>query len=225
MPRWPTRGAPSPREAAALQAAWSARVIRRRTFENPRVVAGVDVGVKDDVVRAAVCLLSFPGLEPLEQALHAEPVTFPYVPGLLGFREVPCIVRAFERLATTPDVCLVDGHGLSHPRRFGVATHLGVELDLPTIGVAKTRLVGEHREPGPRRGASTRLVHRPKGGEPELVGRVVRTRAGVAPVFVSIGHRVDLESAVRLTLRCTPRFRLPEPIRAAHRLAAEAARG
>ena len=215
MPRWPVRGAPTPREAMALQERWRGKVVRRRTFGQPRVVAGVDVGVRDDRARAAVCLLSYPALEPLETATAERPVRFPYVPGLLGFREVPCIVEAFEQLGRRPDFALVDGHGLAHPRRFGVATHLGVELDLPTIGCGKSLLVGLHREPGMRRGACTRLVH---GGE--VIGKVLRTRDGVRPVFVSIGHRVDLDSAVRLVLRCTPRYRLPEPIRAADRAAA-----
>ena len=138
---------------------------------------------------------------------------------------MPCILRAFERLECTPEVCLVDGHGVAHPRRFGVAAHLGVELDLPTVGVGKSLLVGEHREPALARGSSTRLVARPLGAprdtrEREVIGRVVRTRAGVSPVYVSVGHRVDLVTAVRLVLRCAPRYRLPEPIRAAHRLAA-----
>lgn len=206
---------PSPREAAALQERWRAKVIRRRTFGVPATVAGVDVSVKAGRARAAVRIFSFPALEPLEAVTAEQEVVFPYVPGLLGFREVPCIRDAFERLETLPDVALVDGHGEAHPRRFGVACHLGVELDLPTIGCGKSLFVGEHRDPGLRRGCHTRLVH--KG---ELIGRAVRTRDGVKPIYVSIGHRVDLDSAVRLVLRCSRGYRLPEPVRAAHATAA-----
>ena len=184
----------------------------------PHTVAGVDIGIRGDTARGAVVVLSWPGLEELESVVAEQPVRFPYVPGLLGFREVPCLLEAFERLKTRPDVALVDGQGLAHPRRFGVACHLGVVLDLPTVGVGKSRLVGEHREPGPRRGARVRLLH-----EGEVIGAVVRTRDGVKPLYVSIGHRVDLDTAVRLVLRSARRFRLPEPIRAAH-LAASGSR-
>lgn len=214
--RWPADSSLTPRDAVERQRVWSARIVRSWTGGEPALVAGVDVGVLDDVATAAICVYSFPGLEPLERSSVTRAVEFPYVPGLLGFREVPAIVEAFARLRTRPQVLLVDGHGLAHPRRFGVATHLGVVLDQPAIGCAKSLLVGEHREPAQRRGASTRLVH-----DGEVVGRALRTRVGVKPVFVSIGHRVDLAFAQRLVLRCTRGFRLPEPIRAAHRLAAE----
>jgi deoxyribonuclease V len=215
VPRWPKRGAPTPREAAALQEKWRAQVMRRKTFGAPRTVAGVDVGVKHERATAAVCVFTFPALELVESATAAADVVFPYVPGLLGFREVPCLLAAMEKLERVPDVCLVDGHGEAHPRRFGVACQLGVETDLPTIGCGKSLFVGEHREPGERRGCHTRLLHRG-----ELIGRAVRTRHGVKPIYVSIGHRVDLDSAVRLVLRCTRRYRLPDPIRAAHATAA-----
>lgn len=213
-PRWPTRSAPTPTEAAALQAQWSARVVRRSTFGTPRTVAGVDIGILGERARAAIVVFAWPDLIELDRSVAEQPVRFPYVPGLLGFREVPCLLEAYERLHVQPDVSLVDGHGLAHPRRFGVATHLGVELDVPTIGVGKSLLVGQHRPVGPRRGSRTRLVH-----QGEVIGAVLRTREGVQPVFVSIGHRVDLETSVRLVLRCSRRFRLPEPIRAAHRAA------
>src|SRR5688572_7281789 len=217
-PRWPSSEAPSPREAAALQAEWSARVVRRCTFGTPCTLAGVDIGIRGETARAAVVVFTWPQLEEIERAVVEQPVRFPYVPGLLGFREVPTLVEAFARLSVRPDVALVDGHGLAHPRRFGVATHLGVELDLPTIGVGKSLLVGEHRSVGPRRGARVRLLH-----AGEVIGSVLRTGAGVRPVFVSIGHRVDLDTAVRLVLRSAQRYRLPEPIRAAHRAAGERA--
>jgi len=190
-------------------------VLCETTFGEPGSVAGVDIGIQGQRARGAVVVLAWPGLEEIERAVAEQPVSFPYVPGLLGFREVPCLIEAFERLRTRPDVALVDGQGRAHPRRFGLACHLGVALDLPTVGVGKSRLVGQHREPGTRRGSRAQLVH-----QGEVIGAVVRTRDGVKPVYVSIGHRVDLETAVRLVLQSTTRFRLPEPIRAAHRAAA-----
>ncbi len=141
------------------------------------------------------------------------------MPGLLAFREMPAIRDAMAKLATAPDLVFVDGHGRAHPRRFGIACMLGVELELPAIGIGKSRLVGAHREPGARKGSRTRLTH-----EDEIIGYCVRTRDGVRPVYVSIGHRVSLATAVRLTLRCCRRYRLPEPIRHAHMRAGAAAR-
>jgi deoxyribonuclease V len=193
----------------------SARVVREIDRRVVRLVAGVDVGVRNDLACAAIVVMELPSLRVVERASARREVEFPYVPGLLGFREVPCVLDACRRLATQPDVWLVDGHGLAHPRRFGVATHLGVVLDQSAIGCGKSVLVGEFRTPGPRRGCSTRLMH-----DGELVGRALRTRDGVAPVFVSIGHRMDLTTAVRIVRRCCRGFRLPEPIRAAHELAA-----
>lgn len=190
------------------------RVITEAAFDEVETIAGVDVSVKGPGARAAVVILSFPGLGPLETATAERAVEFPYIPGLLGFREVPVIMEAFGKLKTSPDVTIVDGQGLAHPRRFGLACHLGVELDIPTIGCAKSRLVGEYREPGRRRGCKTALKY-----NGETIGAVLRTREGVKPVFVSVGHRVDLDGAVRLTLRAAKGFRLPEPIRAAHRAA------
>jgi len=197
-----------------LQEQWRRRIRRERDFDAVETVAGVDISVRGSTAVAAVCVLSWPDLEPVETATAVEPVRFPYVPGLLGFREVPSILTAFEKLETLPDLLVVDGHGLAHPRRFGVACHLGLELDLPSIGCGKSRLVGEHREPGRRRGARTRLLH-----EGEVLGAVLRTRDDVSPVFVSIGHRIDLESAVAYVKASTRGFRLPEPIRVAHRTA------
>jgi len=188
--------------------------VRECTFGTPRTIAGVDIGIRGERARAAIVVFAWPELVEVERSIAELPVRFPYVPGLLGFREVPCLVKAYERLEVRPDVALVDGHGLAHPRRFGVATHFGVELDLPTIGVGKSLLVGTHRAVGPRRGSGVRLVHLG-----EVIGTVLRTRAGVQPVIVSIGHRVDLVTAVRLVLRCALRYRLPEPIRAAHHAA------
>ena len=183
-------------------------------------VAGVDVGVRNGRVQAAVAVLAYPSLEPLATATAVRPVEFPYVPGLLAFREVPAILDAFERLAAgggpAPQLLLVDGHGYAHPRRFGVACHVGVELGLPALGCGKSRLVGEHREPGSRRGSRCRLTDRG-----EVIGTVLRTRDRVRPVYVSVGHRIELGDAVRVVLGCARRYRLPEPIRAADRAAGE----
>ncbi|HVS11510.1 MAG TPA: deoxyribonuclease V [Planctomycetota bacterium] len=214
MPLWPRSGAPSPREAMALQGAWRERVVCENRFERLECVGGVDVSVVGESARAAICVFSWPDLQPLECATATLPVEFPYVPGLLGFREVPAVAAAFARLARRPDLLIVDGQGRAHPRRFGVATHVGVELDVPAIGCAKTCLVGEHRPVGARRGSRARLVH---GGE--TVGVALRTREGVREVYVSTGHRVDLATAARIVLAGATRYRLPEPIRAAHRAA------
>jgi len=208
------RRIPTPRGAVALQRELAGRVIRETTGGPPETIAGVDISVRDDEARAAIVVATYPALEPIESAIAVRPVEFPYVPGLLGFRELPSILDAYEKLRGEVDMLLVDGHGLAHPRRFGIACHLGVELDRPAIGCAKSLLVGEYREPGLRRGSSTQLRHRG-----EVIGRVLRTRDGVRPVFVSIGHRVDLDTAVRIVLRCARGYRLPEPTRAADRAA------
>jgi deoxyribonuclease V len=178
-----------------------------------RRVAGVDVSYDrgSPWLFAAVVVLDAESLAPLACASVRRRATFPYVPGYLSFRELPPLLEAFGKLGHQPDLVLCDGHGRAHPRRFGFACHLGVALDVPSVGVAKSRLVGTHREPGPRRGATAALRH-----EGETIGSVLRTREGVKPVYVSIGHRVSLATARSLTLRFTPRYRLPEPLRAAH---------
>jgi deoxyribonuclease V len=206
----------TPKEAIALQTRIAARVVREDDLGEVHAVAGVDVGFEENgkVARAAVALLAFPSLDLLDWAIAREPTRFPYVPGLLSFREIPVIVAALRQLRHKPDLVLVDGQGLAHPRRCGVACHLGLVTGLATIGVAKSLLVGEHRPPRKRRGAWTPLVHRE-----EIIGAALRTRTGIGPVFVSIGHRVSLETAVRFVLACGSRYRLPETTRWAHRLA------
>ena len=166
--------------------------------------------------------LSFPGLEPLEWSVATLPVRFPYIPGLLAFREVPVMQAALAGLHVSPDLVLVDAHGYAHPRRFGAASHLGVLIDRPTIGCAKSRLVGHHAPPGPEPGARVPLIDRG-----ETIGMVVRTRAGAAPLFISVGHRVSLATAVEVVLACCPpgsRGRLPDPTRLADRRTKEEAR-
>jgi deoxyribonuclease V len=206
----------TPREAIAIQEELRAAVVHQDRFGALQTIAGVDVGFEQDgkITRAAVVVLSFPGLETQETAIARRPTSFPYIPGLLSFREVPAILEALSRLENTPDLLICDGQGMAHPRRVGLACHLGLVCDLPSIGVGKSRLVGENEPVGEERGQRQPLMDRD-----ELIGMVLRTRTGVKPVFVSIGHRVSLEKAVDIVLRCTPKYRLPEPIRQAHHLA------
>ncbi len=206
----------SPRAAVALQHRLRSKVVRLGRPRQVRTVAGTDVGFERNgaIARAAVAVLSYPQLELVDFAVAQQPVRFPYVPGLLSFREVPALLAALGRLRVKPDLILCDGQGLAHPRRFGLACHLGVICGVPTIGVAKSRLIGEHGAPMQRRGASVPL--RDKG---ETIGAVLRSRAGTRPIYVSIGHRVSLPVAVRYVMACTTRFRLPETTRWAHRLA------
>jgi deoxyribonuclease V len=206
----------TPQAAALLQAKLSARLeIADRLPNVVTRAAGVDVGFdRDGSARASVAVLALPALDLVDFAVAGSRVTFPYVPGLLSFREIPAVARALAKLSATPDVILCDAHGYAHPRRFGLASHLGVLFDLPTVGVAKTRLIGEHGPAPEKRGAWTSLRDRH-----EEIGAVLRTRAGVAPVYVSVGHRVSLATAVALTMACVTRYRLPETTRWAHRLA------
>lgn len=209
---WPQTTA----DAVALQHALRPRVIREDRLDRVRYVAGLDVGLEAGKtrMRAAVAVLDFPTLALREQALARRPVAFPYIPGLLSFREVPVLLDALEKLTIAPDLLLCDGQGLAHPRRFGIACHLGVLTDLPTIGVAKSLLVGYYEDLPDERGAWRPLMH-----QEEVVGAALRTRCGVSPVYVSIGHRVCLETALDYVMRCCTKYRLPETTRQAHALA------
>ncbi|MDA8383022.1 MAG: deoxyribonuclease V [Betaproteobacteria bacterium] len=203
-------------EAKAIQERLRERVVREDRLGTVRHVCGLDIGLlrANTLARAAAAVLSFPALQPVECAIAYEPVTFPYIPGLLSFREAPAALAALAKLARKPDLLLYDGQGLAHPRRFGIACHVGLAADIPTIGVAKTRLVGTHGEPPDTRGAWTPL----RDGD-ETIGAVLRTRPGTKPIYVSIGHRISLESAVRYVMACVTRYRLPETTRWSHRLA------
>ncbi len=203
----------APREAIAIQRDLAEHVRFEPLPADLDTVAGVDVSVRGDRVRTAIVVLRTDDFEVVDQVTWEGPVAFPYVPGLLSFREMPAVLPALERLSTQPDVFILDAQGYAHPRRFGLACHLGVLLDKPAIGVAKTRLVGRHDAPGPEKGSRTPLVH-----DGETIGSVVRTRERVNPVFVSVGHRATLDDAVALTLRCATRFKLPMPTHLAHRL-------
>ncbi|KPK58662.1 MAG: deoxyribonuclease V [Gammaproteobacteria bacterium] len=206
----------SPSEARAIQEDLRGRVITQDDFGDIRQVAGTDVAFEEQgrVTRGAVALLEYPGLELIEHAIARRPTTFPYIPGLLSFREIPVLLDAIEALGRRPDLVICDGQGIAHPRRFGLACHLGVLTDLPAIGVAKSRLTGKHEVVPDRKGAWVPL----RDGD-DVIGAVLRTRRGVRPVYVSPGHKVSLESAIRLTLDCITRFRLPETTRWADRLA------
>ncbi|HLI28727.1 MAG TPA: deoxyribonuclease V [Chloroflexota bacterium] len=207
----------APAAARAVQRQLAALVETRDRLGEVHRVAGVDVAfprrADGRMARAAAVLLGFPDLVPLAAHAIEEPVRYPYIPGLLSFREAPAILRALEQLPVAPDLLLVDGQGRAHPRRFGIACHLGVLLDRPAIGCAKSRLVGAYEEPPPVAGAWTPL----RDGD-EVIGAVVRTRPRARPLFVSVGHRVSLETAVALVLACCRGHRLPEPVRRADAL-------
>ncbi len=206
----------TPEQARALQRQLAGRIVTRDDFASVATVAGVDVGFEENgaVARSAIVVLDAETLTPIEQTVRRRETSFPYIPGLLSFREVPVILDAFSELEREPDLLLCDGQGIAHPRRFGIACHLGVLTGLPTIGVAKSRLCGTHEPVPEEKGAWAALRH-----EGEVIGAVLRTRTGVRPLYISPGHRISLSSAIRWTLRCTPRYRLPETTRQADRLA------
>jgi len=200
-------------EARAIQLRLARLVSRKNEVPRPRLVAGVDISAPrfQGKVRGTVVVLSYPELEVVEIGAVEQTVDFPYIPGLLSFRESPVILAAYEKLRSKPDLILVDGQGIAHPRRFGIASHLGVLLDVPTIGCAKSLLCGTHDVLGPEAGRTAGIEH---GGE--VVGMALRTKANVRPVYVSIGHKVDLAAAVSWVSRCCRGYRLPEPTRLAH---------
>lgn len=204
----------SPTEAMAIQERLRDRVSQETDFTQVRTVAGIDVSVKDDAAKAAVVVLDYPDLTPIDQSTAEQSVQFPYIPGLLAFREGPVVLRALEKLATEPDLFIFDAQGLAHPRRMGLATHIGLVIDRPSIGCAKARLCGTYHEPGPERGAYTHL----RDGN-EIIGAVVRSRSEIQPVYVSVGHKIDLETAIHYVLHCCRGYRLPETTRWAHRVA------
>ena len=206
----------TPDEAISLQKQLASETITNQPLDLAVIkqVTGVDVSVKNDISQAAVVVLSYPDLQVIETVRAQQPTPFPYIPGLLSFREGPILEEAFGLLQHEPDVFIFDGMGIMHPRRLGIAAHMGLWLNRPTIGCGKTKLVGTFIEPGLERGASSPLMHRG-----EQLGVVLRTRANVKPVFISPGHLADLQTSIELVLNCTPKHRLPEPIRQAHNAA------
>ena len=209
---WPDSTA----EAKVIQEKFRSKVITSNQLQHVQTVAGIDIGFENNgnITRAAIAVLSFPELELVEQRVVRDKTRFPYVPGYLSFREVPAALIAFEKLKIIPDLLLCDGQGLAHPRRFGLACHLGLWTRIPSIGVAKSRLIGTHQDVGTEKGNWQSLMD-----EDEIIGAVLRTRTNVSPLYVSIGHRVDLPTAIDYTLRCTTKYRLPETTRWAHKLA------
>jgi len=206
----------SPTEAVRLQRQLQLLIETEDRFDKVKLVAGVDVGFEDSgkITKAAMATLEFPSLIQVEQAIFRAPTSFPYIPGLLSFREIPAVLGAMEKLDRLPDLILCDGQGIAHPRRFGLACHLGLLTDIPSLGVAKSRLIGSHDELALDKGCWVPLTD----GEEEI-GAVLRTRNGVKPLYISSGHRICLESAISMVLACTTRYRLPETTRTAHRLA------
>ena len=206
----------SPATAIAMQVELSRHLITTDQFGEIETVAGVDVGFEQagGITRAAVVVLDFPSLKLKASGIARLPTRFPYVPGLLSFRELPAVLAAMEQLQRLPDLLLCDGHGYAHPRRLGIAAHLGLLTNIPAIGVGKTRLLGTHAAVADVRGAWQPLMD--KG---EIIGAVLRTRRGVKPIYVSIGHRLSLATAIRYVMACTTRYKLPETTRLAHRYA------
>jgi deoxyribonuclease V len=203
-------------EAIAIQRQLISQVCRRNEVKNPCFIAGVDISARRarDVATAAVVVLQYPEMAVVDSSVIQTETTFPYVPGLLSFREAPLIIQAYEKLNIEPDLVLVDGQGIAHPRRMGLASHLGLLLDKPTIGCAKSLLIGTHQELSIESNSYTDITD-----DGEIIGAAVRTRSGVKPVYVSIGHQVDLPSAIHWVLACCRNYRIPEPLRLAHQTA------
>ncbi|MGI9060778.1 MAG: deoxyribonuclease V [Ktedonobacteraceae bacterium] len=207
-----------PAVAMSLQKELAARVIHTDQLPDEiRLVAGVDMALNEEtnMARAAVVLLSYPTMEIVERHVYEEPVRMPYIPGLLSFREIPCILGAFAQLSTQPDLVMVDGQGIAHPRYLGIASHLGLWLDLPTIGCAKSILRGKYDEQalGDEVGAWLPLIFKN-----QTIGAALRTRSHVKPMIISLGHRISLETSIRYVLACGKGYRLPEPTRQADKL-------
>lgn len=209
-------------EARTIQSRLSKEVQKTNGFEPGQIksIAGIDVSLKDEG-QAAVVVLSFPELEVLDRAVATRKLTFPYIPGLLSFRETPLVLDAIARLKVQPDMLMVDGQGYAHPRRFGIACHLGVFLDKPSIGCAKSVLTGKFEEVGPNPGDQSPIVAKRYGKE-EVIGVALRSKLRSNPLIISIGHKIDLPTAVDFVQKCLRGYRLPEPTRAAHNFAGSA---
>ena len=196
--------------ARAIQSILGEKVKIIPLRKDPKIIAGVDASFLDDKVIGVACLYKYPEIFPLEDAYAVAEIPFPYISGFLSFREGPVIIESLRKLKVEPHVILFDGQGIAHPKGLGIASHMGVILDIPTIGCAKSRLIGEYKQPGIKKGKTSSLKHHGK-----VVGAVVRTRDHVKPVFISPGHRIDLKASVEIVLKCARRYRLPEPLRRA----------
>ncbi|QBD83704.1 deoxyribonuclease V [Ktedonosporobacter rubrisoli] len=209
-------------EAIALQRELAQRIVREDRLGEVQHVAGVDMAINEEheTAQAAVVLLKYPEMEIVERHIYEEPLRMPYIPGLLSFREAPCVLGAVARLKQQPDLVMVDGQGIAHPRRIGIASHLGLWLNIPTIGCAKSILVGKYDKDalGEEAGSWVPLINRH-----EVIGAVVRTRTRVNPMYISVGHLISLETSVRYVLACSKGYRLPEPTRQADKLSKDKA--
>jgi len=201
------------KEAAAIQKKLAEKIVSSSVIDRVSYVAGADISYDkgSNTLFAAVIIFNFPDLKKVEIQSAIGQTSFPYIPGLLSFREIPLLIECFLKVEQNPDLLLCDAHGIAHPRRFGLASHLGLLLNTPSIGCAKTRLIGAGKEPAIEKGSWTSLMF--NGVE---VGRMVRTRTGVKPMYISIGHLIDIDSAVRFTLACCTKYKMPEPTRQAH---------
>lgn len=204
--------------AKVMQEKLSEQVIKQNHIKAVNYVAGVDVGFKDNykITKAAIAVLKFPSLELVESQTALVPTTFPYIPGFLSFREIPALLKAIEKLTIIPDLILCDGQGIAHPRRLGIASHLGVLINIPTIGVAKSLLVGKHEEIPVEKGSWKPLIDKE-----EIIGAVLRSRTKVKPIYVSIGHQISLPTALDYVMACLTKYRLPETTRWADKLASD----
>jgi len=204
-----------PSEAAQLQKELREQLVL--TWDNRVVntIGGVDVSIKPEIARAAIVVIRFPDLTPIEGVTADAPLVFPYIPGLLSFREGPAVLAAWEKLKHKPDLLMFDGQGIAHPRGIGIASQMGLWLERPTIGVAKSRLYGTHEEVGPNRGDHVKLLDR-KGN---VIGTVIRLREKTNPLYISPGHLIDVKHATEFVLACAAGYRLPEPTRWAHKVA------
>jgi deoxyribonuclease V len=205
--------------AVAIQEALRTRIVLAWDHRQVATVAGLDVHFEGERARAAIVVLSYPTLDLVEEATASAPVEFPYIPGLLAFREGEALVSAWQRLGQKPDLLMFDGQGIAHPRGIGIASHMGLWFERPSIGVAKSRLVGRFHEPGLNRGDRSDVYDEREAGK--VIGAVLRTRADVRPLFVSPGHLIDLPQSLHFVMSCCTRYRLPEPTRRAHMLASK----
>jgi deoxyribonuclease V len=207
------------KEAIEIQRCLASRVRFIAMKKKPGIIAGLDCAFSKDGKRifAAAIVIDLSDFSIIETTIASRKVDFPYIPGLLSFREAPACIDAIEKLKTRPDVFIVDGQGIAHPRRLGIASHIGLLIDKPTIGCAKSRLIGTFKEPGSRKGSRNPLMD-----SGEEIGAVLRTRTDVKPVYVSVGHKCTLDDAIGIVLGCTTKYRLPEPSRLSHQLVGQA---